>query len=190
MRNVLVPLVFGALTFLGSAASADELPPETKKPELPRWRGDHFIEYAATIESGSFSIVHGAEASYAFHPRLRVGAATQFPVAAYAPEYCGQPEMRDCNFASFALRGFAELHAIPTFVVDPWIRAGLGPVVHVSKDGETSFDFARPDFAVFAAVGVDVNLAFVFLSPYAMVSAFTGEQPHLWGGGARIGLQF
>ena len=191
MRSVLFLFGFLAVGAIASAAAA-EPPPGPRKTHVPRFRVAHFGTLSVAVESSGGTMVHGVEFSYAAKRYLRIGGALVLPVWATSRDSCDVPSygFGECSYNSYGLRGFAELHAVPGFNIDPWIRAGIGHLLHTSRHDALEIQSIRPDIAAFASAGLDINVGPVFLSGYVEASAFAGEQAQLAGGGARIGAQF
>ena len=186
-------LALGAMLSPARATAAEEDAPYfLKRPRVRRWKLGHWGELRPTFVGDALSITHGVELSYELRRHLRVGGSVVLPIAA-APGHCYQYGLTagDCSYNSFGLLGFAELHRGTDVTLDPWIRAGMGNLVHVSREGVfRGSDRVVPDIQVFASAGLDINAGPVYFGAYGTVAAFVGAQANLGGGGVHLGARF
>lgn len=195
------PFVLAFLLALGTlcapavaTAAEDDAPVLLKPPRVRRWRIGGFTEVRHTLVGDGSVIVPGVEFSWEARPHLRVGGSLALPFLSkpgWECYYSGYTRgSRDCTFNSFGLLPFAELHGALEFPVDPWIRAGVGTMMHVSYVDSFVLEMHEPDIQVFASAGLDINIGPVYVGGFGTIAAFVGRHGSVAGGGMHIGGRF
>lgn len=175
------------------ARAEEDAPYFLKRPRVRRWKIGAFAEYRAALVGDNRTLVHGVDISYEVRPHLRVGGGVVLPLLSTEDGSCMvyptyNPPV--CTFQSYGLLGFAELHGGTELPFDPWIRVGLGNILHTSNSSFYQLDFVVPDLQLFASAGLDIHVGPVYFGGYGTISAFVGPHGHVAGGGGHLGARF
>lgn len=144
------------------------------------------------MPGSGYNVAHGIDVVRAFSPRVRLGAGLTFPWTSDTYEYCGREGEPACVQNYYALQLIAELHALPRYYIDPWIRIGGGPTVFVNYYNARDFDTYHPKGGVMgsAAAGVDFHKSGFVGGIYGTFAVFSGNIANLGGVGVRLGGEF
>ena len=91
-----------------------------------------------------------------------------------------------CFYSFYELAPVIELHALPDFFIDPWIRAAIGAAI-VGPANQSSNRGALVSLVASADVGLTFRVWHLTIGPYAGIAAFTVSNEFAVVAGAQIG---
>jgi hypothetical protein len=78
-----------------------------------------------------------------------------------------------CFYSFYEPAPVVEVHAFPAFIVDPWVRAAVGPAI-MGRADQSSNRGAAINFATNADFGITFRVWDLTLAPYAGIAYITG----------------